>query len=521
MIKKMFFMFCVTIISVGWSQGLHVSSSGTFYVSPKAHVYVVNDLDVNATGDLTVASDASNSGVLIVKGDAGSSNITYVRSIADANWHFVSAPVETQDINDFATGSGNTNDIATSGSKFGVSVYNNSLPVDTRFEHFTTSNIAAAGVFVNGKGYSNKKNAAGNYTFKGTMATGADVTITIPQYSHATYHWTLVGNPYPSFLPANNATTSLLKVNEDILFPSYTYLKVWDAANSTYKILNYASTGQDASTYISPGQGFLVDPKDNTANSFVFPVSMQAVEPTVVPTFYKSAVATPSVVINASKGKETKSTTLKYFVNTTKGLDVGYDAGAFKEDEANNFAINTHLIEDGEGVNFTLQCLPNTNYQTSIVPLSLKVSANETVTFSALASNLPDGLQVFLEDKVAGTITNITTTDHQVVFANSLNGVGRFYIHTASSVLSVEDAASFNTVSMYKTSNTNLRIAGLHNSGLGTVRMYSVTGKQVLAKSFTMQSVNNIALPSNLSKGVYMIQFVADNHMQTKKILIE
>ncbi|WP_435415096.1 T9SS type A sorting domain-containing protein [Polaribacter aestuariivivens] len=518
--KILFFIFCASLTGVGWSQGLHVSSGGTFYVSPKAHVYVENDLDVNANGDLTVTSDASNSGVLIVKGNSGSSNITYVRSIADANWHFVSAPVKTQDINDFATGAGNTNDIATSGSLYGVSVYNNSLLEGDRFVKYTTSTIATAGAFVNGKGYANKKNAAGTYTFKGTMATGPDVTITIPQYSHATYHWTLVGNPYPSFLPANNATTSLLKVNEDALFPAYTYIKVWDAANSTYKILNYASTGPDASTYISPGQGFFVDPKDNTANSFVFPVNMQAVEPTVVPTFYKSA-AIPSVVVSASKGKETKSTTLKYFVNTTRGLDVGYDAGAFKEDEANDFALNTHLIEDGEGVNFTLQCLPNTDYQTSIVPLSLKVSANETLTFSAIATNLPDGLQVFLEDKVAGTITNITTTDHQVTFANSLDGVGRFYIHTASSVLSVEDATSFNTVSMYKTSNTNLRIAGLQNSGLGTINMYGITGKQVLATSFKMQSVNNIALPNNLSKGVYIVQFVSGNSKQTKKIIIE
>ena len=518
--KILFFIFCAALTGVGWSQGLHVSSSGTFYVSPKAHVYVVNDLDVEANGDLTVVSDASNSGVLIVKGNAGSSNITYVRSIADANWHFISAPVETQDINDFATGAGNTNDIATSGSKYGISVYNNSLSVDTRFEHFTTSNITSAGAFVSGKGYSNKKNAAGNYTFKGTMATGSDVTITIPQYSHASYHWTLVGNPYPSFLPANNATTSLLKANEGVLYPAYTYIKVWDAANSVYKILNYASSGIDANTYISPGQGFFVDPKDNSANSFVFPVNMQSVEPVVVPTFYKSA-ATPSVVISATNGKETKSTTLKYFVNATRGLDVGYDAGAFKEDETNDFALNTHLIEDGEGVNFTLQCLPNTNYQTSIVPLSLKVSANETLTFNAIATNLPDGLQVFLEDKVAGIITNITTTDHQVTFANSLDGVGRFYIHTASSVLNVDDAASFNTVSMYKTSNTNLRIAGLRNSGLGTINMYSITGKQVLATSFTMQSVNNIALPSNLSKGFYIVQFVTDNSKHTKKILIE
>ena len=51
--------------------------------------------------------------------------------------------------------------------------------------------------------------------------------------------------------------------------------------------------------------------------------------------------------------------------------------------------------------------------------------------------------------------------------------------------------------------------------------MYSISGKQVLATSFAMQSVNNITIPSNLSKGVYVVQFVSDNSKQTKKIIIE
>jgi hypothetical protein len=74
---------------------------------------------------------------------------------------------------------------------------------------------------------------------------------------------------------------------------------------------------------------------------------------------------------------------------------------------------------------------------------------------------------------------------------------------------------------MYKTSTTNLRITGLNTSGLSTIRMYSISGKQVLATSFAMQSVNNITIPSNLSKGVYVVQFVSDNSKQTKKIIIE
>jgi len=147
--------------------------------------------------------------------------------------------------------------------------------------------------------------------------------------------------------------------------------------------------------------------------------------------------------------------------------------------------------------------------------------ANESITFSADAINLPDGLKIFLEDKEAQTITDITTVSHQVTPNETLNGIGRFYLHTAASVLSTEDSGFATTLNIYKTSNTNVRITGLQPQGTAVVKLYSLVGKEVMMYSFKMETVNDIALPKNLAAGLYLLQLVANGAKQTKKLIIE
>jgi hypothetical protein len=104
------------------SQDLHVSATGTLYVSPTSSINVTGGLEVVAGGDAIISSDATHSGSLIVSGTA-TGDISYQKYMPDTNWHFVSAPVETQSINDFVLDA--ANGIPTSGTNnYGVSVYN-------------------------------------------------------------------------------------------------------------------------------------------------------------------------------------------------------------------------------------------------------------------------------------------------------------------------------------------------------------------------------------------------------------
>ena len=508
--KKLCLIFSIAIANITIAQELKIES--TFYVSSKSNVYVNDDINIDNAGTLMIDSDNTNSGVLIVTGNAtGTGNLTYKRYIADTDWHFIAAPVIGQDINDFATNVENGIAVSTEGTgNYGISFYKNDNAKGTRWQYYSsalgvTLSAINAGDFNNGKGYANLRESAGKYTFTGEMAT-TDVEVIIPAESGSSHLWSVVGNPYPSFIDGED----LLIENSGKLDSDYQALYVWDG--SDYQIANFAN-----SVKIAPGQAFMVYPAaDNT--TFAFTEELQSVQEETSATFYRTA-ATPEITVKLASGNVIKTTSLKYFNNTTTGLDSGWDAGTY-QDEDPTFALDTHLVSDSKGVRFALQSLPDSNYEASIVPLSVIAEANQTLEFSSVTANLPEGLNVFLEDKISNTITDISTTIYEITTTQALNGIGRFYLHTASSVLSLED--NILNVSLYKINNRTLRITGFQNQENSTIKMYSSIGKEVFTEQFRAENVQDIAIPESLTFGVYIVNILSNKgETFTKKIIIE
>ena len=527
--KIMCFTLFVFIATIAWSQELHVASGGALYVSPKSYVYVNDNIEINGSGDLIVASDATDSGSLLLSGTA-TGDISYQRYIPTTNWHFVSAPVTTQDIGTFATNA--ANNVAVSGGgtgdNYGISIYDNANDPTKRWRYYTkttaynaaTTNQSAglassAGNFISGKGYSNLRSSTGDFTFKGNLTT-TNVTITVPDNpaTAENHHWGVVGNPYPAFLAANtNANASnVLTQNSGILKSGMVALYFWDGA--AYQAVN----NSDPALYIAPGQGFVVEATANN-QTFTFSKALQQPQPTATAPFYRAAPMA-SVTLYLAKGETEKKTRLRYLDNNvTTGLDEGYDAGSYR-DGTPTFSIDTHLVSNSTGMDFTIQCLPKAGLETTVVPVAVYAKANDALSFRVETENLPEGVFVFLEDKKTNTVTKISNEAYTITASENLNGIGRFYIHTAQSVLSIEDINLADTINMYKTSNSNLRISGLQQEGDATVKMYNITGKEVLSRSFKMQTVNDVALP-RLSTGVYLVHFIAKGVKEIKKIIIE
>ena len=519
-------MLFMTIAINAWSQELHIASGGDVYVSPKSYVYVGNNISIDNAGSFTVKSDATDSGSLLVTGTA-TGDISYDRFVPTTNWHFVAAPVTTQDIGTFAVDVANNVRVSGTGN-YGISIYDNGNNPSKRWRYYTTATpysaattsqsaglASSAGNFVSGKGYSNLRGAAGTYTFKGNLAT-ADVNITVPD-SPATaenHHWGVVGNPYPAFLAANaNANASnVLTQNAGILKTGMVALYFWDGAD--YQAVN----NSDPALYLAPGQGFVVEAKADS-QTFTFSEALIEPQPSSPATFYKTAPMT-SVTLFLAKGKSEKKTRLRYLDNNvTTGLDEGYDAGAYR-DGTPSFSIDTHLVNNSTGMDFTIQCLPKSELETTVVPVAVYANANDVLSFRAETENLPEGVFVYLEDKETNTITKINNEAYNVTATQKLNGIGRFYVHTANSVLSIDDVNTFSNLSIYKTSNTNLKIVGLNTDSASKVNFYSLSGKKVVSKSFTAQNVYDLTLPK-LSTGVYLVNVISDSKKQTKKIIIE
>ena len=144
-----------------------------------------------------------------------------------------------------------------------------------------------------------------------------------------------------------------------------------------------------------------------------------------------------------------------YINGATKGFDNGFDSSIFGG-VANEFAVYTRAVANGNGRNLGIQSLPQGAYESMIVPVGVNAVAGSSLEFSARSANLPAGTYVYLEDKNTNTFTRIDNATYRVTTSKDLNGVGQFYIHTTSIIL----AAPTNTldnVSVYASNNETLK----------------------------------------------------------------
>jgi hypothetical protein len=512
-------MFCLITSSLTWSQQLYVAADGVVRITPTAFVHAGGEVAIIAGGDVTIDSDANYSGSFIVSGST-TGNITYKRYINDDNWHLVSAPVTDQSIPTFVGVANNAVAFNGVNDNHAVSYYNNTNAAGNRWTYHNTVNTAPENQetltsFIAGQGYSMKRTAAGDYTFTGAMA-NADVSVTIPATTTTGAHlWSAIGNPFPSFLPLNTAAdaANLLVDNVDVLDPSFAFLYVWDGAS--YQPLGLLG----AALQLTPGQAFMVKAKTN-GETFIFKKTLQN-HNSGAATFYKSSAPNPTISVHLTNGTSNRSANLEFLDSATTGLDVGYDAGAY-QDGTPSFSINTHLVSDSQGIDFTRQSLPISVLDSEVaIPLSMNAGINEEVTFSVDTNHLPEGVSVYLEDALNNTFTNLTDAPLKLKIASALSGIGRFYVRTSSGVLSTETNFVGAPIAVYKTSNGTVKITGLTAGSAAAFSMFTILGKEVLATKFSTQNVKEILLPASLSTGVYIVSVVSDLGTFHKKIIIE
>ena len=156
-----------------------------------------------------------------------------------------------------------------------------------------------------------------------------------------------------------------------------------------------------------------------------------------------------------------------------------------------------------------------------VIPVGVNAESGKEITFSAEALNLPTDIKFYIEDRKNSTFTllNEENSNYKITLTEALNGVGRFYLHTSYSALNTDSNEFLNSVSIFKTNNSTLRIAGL-NQEKTTVSLYNMIGKNVMKTSFTASISNDISLP-NLSNGIYIVKVETSKGKITKKIILD
>ena len=180
------------------------------------------------------------------------------------------------------------------------------------------------------------------------------------------------------------------------------------------------------------------------------------------------------------------------------------------------------MLKDNLGDDYGVQSLPQKDYEKMIIPIGINATAGTNITISTSIINLPTGISVYLEDKETGIFTELNEeSTFTSTLSSDLNGIGRFYLYTTSQVLDLIDTPILNeNISMYMTSVKNLRIVGVQNEQ-ATLRIYNILGKKILNTHFIGNGLNDIALPLNITSGIYIVQLTTSTKKLTKKINIE
>ena len=114
-----------------------------------------------------------------------------------------------------------------------------------------------------------------------------------------------------------------------------------------------------------------------------------------------------------------------YIDGTTTGYDLGYDGKLFGG-VSHSFVAYSDLV-DSDGNNYQTQVLPNSDHENMVIPIGLKAGSGKTITFTAEALNIPNGLNVYLEDRQTGDITKLDETNAEYnILASKSNNATNF-----------------------------------------------------------------------------------------------
>ena len=512
-------------LSLGGSTNtLNVSNNltittGVLTIPPGALLSVINVSNLNSSPSIVLQSNATSSGSFVYNTFSGPGTVKVERYMSKSdNWHLYSSPISNQSIKNFLLNNPEIPDLLDGSSKpIGVGMRDYNTPTDqwNPYLVYATSNTAP-GSIGGGKGFSIRTyhDAQGTGSIDATGIPNLNtINVTLTRSAATTDKgWNCIGNPFTSALNI----IGFLTANSTQLEPGFEAVYVWDTNNiipgkssPNYVVLNNASI----ITNVQIAQGFFV--KSKTGGGIVtFTKTMQ--KPSAGLTFKDAEIEWPSLKIIASNQTASSSTEIKFIPNTTKGLDPGYDAGMLKASP--DFSLYSRLVED-DGIDFTLQCLPDQDYDQYEIPIGIDCKLGGELTFTAESVNLPAGCQALLEDRTTKSFTRLDLKDakYSTNVSPGTTGTGRFYLHTSDVVSSnpIPVEQSFKVYTIGKTVYVNGEV-----SADAQFALYSVNG-QLLANFKAESQVENRLDASGLPSGVYILSVSDKNVKKSVKLIIE
>lgn len=492
-------------------------------------IYNSGILNIEAGEALTVNGDLVNNGTILIKSSGLNSNgslivngtsegsVTYDRNITPGKWFITSAPVKVNptlaDAEKLKMFTGVDYDFANY-----VEPGNGGWSYSVTFPSLTP-----------GQGYLTRLHSPyNNLQYFGEL--NADVKLMVTS-TGTNNGWNAVGNPFTSALDIKNDVSGFLTVNQDVFETNYGAVYIWSdpigympITNAGY--LTFSGSGILSDQYVQAGQGFLINVKSNGAGTYmrelIFkkgngPGGMQAHS---TGTSLKSkAFSWPGITLLATCNNKTRSTAVTFNEGMTTGLDQGYDAGILA---TSDFNFYTRLTESGSETSFAIQCLPDSEYESLVLPLGINLPEPGLVTFKSVNVILPDGLYPVIEDRLLQQSTPLKTENDSLAVSviDPTQETGRFYLHmggasTITGIKTQSEATKF-TAWYY---DHKITISGATTEGSRAI-LYDISGQKMSEEYRLTSSIQNEIPANGLSAGVYLINIEGKTGKQLIKVAV-
>ncbi len=425
----------------------------------------------------------------------------------------IAAPLSGQTFGAFESANPN---LPSSGTLRAFAPYNTSAGA---YENYDSAADAST-VLNSGTGYRTASTDGSALTFTGTVLTTDVLNVPISDAA-AGLAWNLIGNPYASYIDFSD----FFAVNQSEFDSGSAYQAIYgydgDASNG-WTVWNQATIIDNAVTeLIAPGQAFFVKAKTGgglvdfttsmrrtgSSDDFILGRSSEAIN-----------IALSKIVLTSSTNDA--YTNIYFLDGTTRGLDHGFDAGAYRG-AGGEFSIFTHLIEDNEGLDIAIQSLPYNDFNDVVVPVGIKAIANETLTISLSdLSTIPSTVNVYLEDTQLNTLTLLNNDVYAFTPTQDLTGVGRFFLRYTADTLS-EVSTELEHILIYQNTVTDQVIIKGQVPSNSKAILYDIHGRIVIDERLDATSMINTLNVDQMSTGVYIITVSDGSYTKTQKLIIK
>ncbi|MGQ1784260.1 MULTISPECIES: Ig-like domain-containing protein [unclassified Saccharicrinis] len=481
-----------SVVVESGSSLMRISSNASLpnlIIEPLGSVTIESGVTVSLSEELTLKSDATGTGSLIIDGtlSVSSSNINVEQNITDPNeYEFVSSPVQ----------GATPNSVGADGS-----IYSWDNTTGSWVAHDSGSSFGSM------DGYILK--SSDDLLYSGALHSGAyslDVNGT-PKNSG----FTLAGNPYTAALDWDLLTASDTSNIED---------KFWIYVDGVYGSYNGSDDSQinlegDASL-IPSGHAFWVKAVWESGQTVAGSLS---VDETLLDhnhtSYLKSSASSytiPNIRLEGVHNGVKCEQLFTFNPNAAESFE-RYDTERF-------FGFNTDAIEMFTLVDekkLAINSLPELT-DNMIIPLAYKTQ--KTGDFSIRlkdVQNINNGLQVLLTDHQEGVTIDLNAEDSYTFHSEAITATDRFSLKLVGSISTdIVKELLKKPVSIY--SNKKIVFIDVEKLNNAEYSVYDMDGKMIKAGRLDEYSLNQITL--DRPNGIFVVKVIGDEYVTSKKVVI-